>query len=336
MAKRGEHILDYASLLTRIENRRFEPIYLFFGEEDFLAEEAVKMIIEVALDETSSGFDLDVVYGPDSNGGEVITVARSFPMMAKRRIVVVRDFDHLPSKEMIEVYSKHPSDTTSLILVAPKPDLRTKPYPALKHTAHWIPCLPQRDYEIPGWIASRIKQKGREVSPEACLLLQNYVGNSLRDIDNEIEKLLIFVGEKERIDQDDVSEVVGMSKHYNIFELQKTIGRRDAKSSFEILERMLGAGESPIMMIAVLTRFFINLYKIHMLRRRRLGDREIADALRANPNYIGEQVANAERHPLEHIEHCFKHLLEADEKLKSTSFDQKLIMSLLTYRLVKD
>ncbi len=335
MAKQGEHILDYASLLTRIENRRFEPIYLFFGEEDFLAEEAVKMIIKVALDETSRGFDLDVVYGPDSNAGEVITVARSFPMMAKRRIVVVRDFDHLPSKEMIEMYSRHPSDTTSLILVAPKPDLRTKPYSALKHTARWIPCRPQRDYEIPGWIASRIKQKGREVSPEACLLLQNYVGNSLRDIDNEIEKLLIFVGEKKRIDQDDVSEVVGMSKHYNIFELQKAIGQRDAKRSFEILERMLGAGESPIMMIAVLTRFFINLYKIHTLRRQRLGDREIADALRANPNYISEQVANAERHPLEHIEHCFKHLLEADERLKSTSFDQKLIMSLLTYRLVR-
>ena len=335
MAKRGDHILDYESLRTRIENRHFEPIYLFFGEEEFLADEAVRMIIDAALDETSSRFDLDVLYGSDSNAKAVISFARSFPMMGERRIVVVRDFDHLPSKELIEDYAKRTSETTSLILIAPNPDLRTKPYPALKESARWVECRPRRDNDIPGWITTRIKKKGREITLEACRLMQHYVGNSLREIENEIEKLFIFVGEKKEIDEDDVSEVVGMSKHYNVFELQKAIGRRDAKQSFEILERMLQTGESPVMMIAVFTRFFINLYKIHALRGRRRGDREIADAIKANPNFINEHLANADRHPLAHVEQCFTHLLEADEKLKSTSFDQKLIMSLLTYKLVR-
>ena len=335
MAKSDDHILEYESLLTRIEHRHFDPIYLFHGEEEFLADEALKMIINNALNETSRGFDLDVLYGPDSNARTVISFASSFPIMGERRIVVVRDFDHLPSKELIELYAKLPSETTSLILLAPKPDLRTKLYLVLKKSARWVECRPRRDYHIPGWIATRIKKKGRAITPEACRLIQLYVGNSLRDIDNEIEKLFIFVGEKKEIDEDDVSEVVGISRQYNIFQLQKAIGRREAGQSFEILERMMQAGESPVKLIAQLTRFFINLYRIHVLRGRRVGDRQIADAIRTNPNFIHEDLANADRHPLEHVEQCFTHLVEADEKLKSISVDKKLIMSLLMYKLVR-
>lgn len=335
MAKKGDHILEYESLLTRVENRHFEPIYLFYGEEDFLADEAVKMIVEAALNNPSSGFDLDVVYGPDSDARAVIALARSFPMMAERRVVVVRDFDHLPSKELIETYAKRPSETTLLILLARNPDLRTKPYPALKETVRWVECSAVREYQVPGWIAGRVKTKGREITLEACRLIQHYVGGSLRDIDNEIEKLFIFVGDKREIDAEDVSAVVGMSKLYNIFELQKAVGRRDPKQSFEILERMLHAGESPVKIVAMLTRFFLTLHRLHTLRSQRLGDRELAEAAKVSPYYIREHLTYAEQYPQVHVEQCFAHLLDADEKLKSTSFDQKLVMSLLMYKLVK-
>ncbi len=335
MAKRRDHIIDYDSLRIRIENRQFEPIYLFVGEEDLLAEEGTRMIIDAGLAEPSSGFDLDVLYGPDSNARAVISVARSFPMMSERRIVVVRDFDHLASKELVEAYARQPSQTTSLILVASKPDLRTKPYPVLKETAIWVKCSPPRDNDIPGWIAMSARKRRREITLDACRLMQHYVGNALREIENELEKLFIFVGEKKEIDESDISEVVGMSRQYNIFELQKAIGRRDVKRSFEILERVLQAGHPAVMIVAALTRFFIKLYKIHTLRRLRVSEREIADAIKANPMYIKEHLATAEQHPIQHVEHCFAYLLEADEKLKSSVADHKLVMSMLVYKLVR-
>lgn len=335
MAKRGDYLLEYDSFRTRIGNRNFDPIYFFFGEEEFLAEEGVRMIIDAALEADSGGFDIDVLYGPDSDAHTIISHARSFPMVNVRRVVIVRDVEHLPSKELLEAYAQHPSETTILVLVAQKPDLRTKPYPALKQAARWVECRPLRDNEIPSWITTRVQAKGRRISPDACALMQDYVGNSLREIDNEIEKLFIFIGDKREVDENDVSEVVGMSKQYNVFELQRAIGRRDAKLSFEILERMLQAGDSPVMMIAILTRFFLNLYKIHILRSRRRSNRDIAGAIRANPNFIHEYMANADRHPLVHVERCFAHLVEADETLKSTSVDPKLVMSVLTYQLVR-
>ena len=141
--------------------------------------------------------------------------------------------------------------------------------------------------------------------------------------------------DKEIIRIDDVTSVVGMSKQYNIFELQKAIGRRNAARSIEIMERMLNAGESPISMIVMLSRYFQKLWVVQELRSTHTPNFQLASALGVSPFFLEEYYAASSNYQDEMFAQCFVALTEADEALKSSSTDPKLIMTILIYRCVR-
>jgi len=327
--------MTYEELQTAVQHKRFSPLYLFYGEEDFLIDESIKLIVRNALEAGTEGFNLDVLYGNETDARTVISMALSFPMMSERRVVVVKEFDRLSNKELITTYVVRPSPTTCLILVASDPDLRKNPYAAVKRTGVTVEFRLLYDSEIPSWIARRIKERGKEATPEACRMMQAYIGNSLRNINTEIEKLFIYVGERKQIDVDDVTAVVGASKLFNVFELTKAVGNKDIKHSIEVMERMLQAGESPIMMITMLTRHFNTLWKLTELKRMRKSEKDIAAIVQISPYFIREYLAQVDNYPATKIENCFQYLIEADETLKTTATDPKVVMSLLIHKLIK-
>ncbi|HAL57735.1 MAG TPA: DNA polymerase III subunit delta, partial [Bacteroidetes bacterium] len=306
--------------------------------EDFLIDESVQAIIENTLDPGMKGFNLDVVYGSKADARDVIAHAMSFPMMSGRRVVVVKEFEKLVStdtaKEIVSAYIEKPLESTCLVLISLDADFRRKPFTDLKKKAALVECKPLYDNQIPAWIAQRIRLSGKEAHAEACRLLQAYVGNSLRSIQNEIDKLFIFVGEKKQITAEDVAAVVGASKGYTIFELQNSIGRKDTKEAITILERMLTAGQSPQMIIVMLTRFFMQLWKLTDAKLRRSPDGEIAREIGLSPYFVKQHLEFSTRFPAEHIEHNFQELLEADTVLKTTSRDPHLVLDLLVLSLI--
>lgn len=326
--------ITFDDLIAGLARKEFSPVYLFFGAEDFLAQEAANAIIEAALTPDERGFNLDVAYGSDADAREILSHSSSFPMMAERRVVVVRDFDHLQNKELFASYIEHPSATTSLVLLCTKPDFRKKPYLTARKFATLLECKPFYDNQVPPWISRRIQRTGRTIHPEAAKLLAAYVGTSLREIDSEIEKLFLFVGDKKEITIDDVTAVVGVSKEFTVFELQKAIGTKDLRRSSEVLDRMLDAGESPILIIIMLTRYFTSLWKLADLRRRREVSRaQLASEAGVHPRFLNEYVDALRRFPDNEIQDSFLLLAEADERLKSTSIDEKLIMQELIVML---
>jgi DNA polymerase-3 subunit delta len=308
-------------------------VYLFYGGEDFLAEEATDLIINSALSPEQRGFNLDVVYGSDADPRDILSHASSFPMMADLRVVVVRELDKLVDKELLSSYLEQPSPSTCLVLHSTKPDFRKKPYVTAKRSATVVKFEPIREYQIASWIGKRVKQQGREIDSEAVKILAAYVGPTLREIQNELDKLYIFVQEKQAITSDDIRAVVGVSKEYNIFELQNAIGAKNLARSTEILSRMMDVGESPILIIILLTRYFSTLWKLYDLRRR--GSVELAGAIGVNPYYLKDYVAAAERYTVAELEHSFEVLASADEQLKSAPTDPLQVMQNMMICLTK-
>ena len=166
-------------------------------------------------------------------------------------------------------------------------------------------------------------------------MIHAYVGNSLRSLQNEIDKVFVFVGDRKKIEAEDVTAIVGASKGYTIFELQNAIGRKDAKEAVKILERMLESGQSPQMIIVMMTRFFTQLWKLSDLRSKRMPDQEIAREIGVSPYFVKQYVEFRSRFDVDQIERNFKSLLEADTVLKSTSRDPRLVMDLLILSLVQ-
>ena len=334
MSRANDSTTTFERLEGLLRKKSFEPLYLLCGEEDFLIDETVNILIHEALDESTRSFNLDVLYGSDVDAKDIVSLASSFPMMSDRRIIIVREFEKTSAKDLLLPYVERPSATTSLVLISSRPDFRQKLYKSLKEHSTVGEFKQLYDTEIPGWINKRIRAMGKTANMEACQLLQNYVGRSLREIQNEIEKIFIYVGEKKSINVEDVNRVVGLSRQNNIFELQNALGVQDIGRSLEVLQNLLRSGESPVGMIVMLTRYFQKLWLSQELMMKNVAEGQIASALGISPFFAKDYLSAAKRFPGHHLTQCFGSLMEADEMLKSSRMDHAIIMTLLIHKLL--
>ncbi len=339
MPKPKNNSIPPEGLVASFKRKDFAPLYLFHGEEDFLIEETVDLLLQYAVDPSSKNFNLDVIEGSEADVKDVVSHASSFPMMADRRVVIVRDSDKLVStganRDILLRYLEHPMVSTIMVFVTPKADMHMAVFKAFQDRGIVVEFKPLYENLIPGWITKKALQYGRTMTSEASQLMQAYVGRSLREIHNEIEKLLIYLGEKQTIEAEDVNAVVGMSKHYNVFELQKAIGRCDLALGIEILEHMMDAGESPLGVIVMLTRYFHKLWVLPSLRRQVKSEYELASGLGVRPFFVKEYVSASQRYSPTRTEQVFALLLDADVTLKSTTEDPRVVMTSLVCKLIK-
>lgn len=304
-------------------------MYFFYGEEDFLIDEAVDSLIAEVLPQESRSFNLDVLYGNEVDARDVVAHANSFPMTVDRRVVILREYERLEDREILQSYVQNPSPTTVLVLVSKKTDA------AIRGKTATVEFRRLYDSELPAWITERGSLYGKRISRDASELLIMYVGASLRALGSEIEKIAIYVGEKKTIDGEDVAAVVGISKSYNVFELTKAVGDRDLKRSIEILERMMEFGEYPPMMVAALTKHFMTLLKLAEGRRRKMSESEIAASIRSSPKRVGEYLTQLRQYSPADLEKSFSSLARADEKLKFTGEDPRSVMTVLLHELIR-
>ena len=171
---------------------------------------------------------------------------------------------------------------------------------------------------------------------EACRLMQAYIGNSLRAIQNELEKLFTYLGERKRVTPEDVADVVGVSRGFTVFDLQKAVGKKNIGEAVRIVKRMIETGESPQLSIVMLTRYFHLVWKVQDMLHYGASDTEVLAATRISPYYFKDYAEAARRFSSSQIENSLRALLEADIQLKSTSPDPNNLMEMLVFSLIQD
>jgi DNA polymerase-3 subunit delta len=324
-------------LRAQIARKALDPVYLFHGEEEFLLEEAVGQMIDSALTAEERSFNLDVVRAGEIDVQEIVARALSFPMMAGRRIMIVRDADRLAgdrSGDVLARYVQHPTETTTLVFIAAKVDFRKKPFSTIgKGGAVEFKRL--REYQIPGWAATRAQSLGWSLAPDAAKLLAGYVGASLRDVQNELDKLFIFAGAPRELTGDDVAAVVGISKEFSIYELQRSIGARDLPRAVHILDRMLDMGEAPPFILAMLTGYFMSLWRLRELRRPGVAPADQAAGAKIMPFALQEYTDALQQYGAREVEQAFVLLAEADDRAKAGGGDPREVLEGLLIRLMR-
>lgn len=332
-AKDGLSVGDLAATLS---SGGLAPVYLLHGEEDFLVEEALKAILDAAVPPDRRGFNMDTFRGGDEDGRQIAAVASAFPLMSDRRAVILRDVERCSAKDLeaIGAYLESPSPTTVFVVVAPAADLRKRPFTVARKVGVLVECRPLYGNQIPGWVAARAAASGWEITPEASRVLQAYVGTSLRALDNELEKLYTYLGSKRTIGADEVAEVVGLSREFSIFELQRAIGCRDLGRALEIGEHMLDGGETLTFILVMLTSYFVSLLKVQELKRKGTPDREVASEIRVTSFFVREYIDAAVEYSRHEIENAFCRLARADERLKTSGEDHRQILSATLINLI--
>lgn len=339
---RQEKGVSYPTVLKNIKKGDLALHYLFFGEELFLADELIDTIVFKTFNADKDDFNLHVFYGKESRGEDILNAAMSYPIMAEKKVVIIKDLEQLDknSAESLTDYFKNPLDSTILIAVSGKADFRKNPFKTLEQKAVCVELKKMNDRDMPDWIESRVASKGKRIEPRATMLMAARSDVSMRDLANQIEKLCTYVGARDTINEEDIESVIGISRQYNIFELSNAIGMKDLPRALSIFNQMYYAGEQSVGMIVMLHRQFVILWQISDRREAGRPMKEIESFMMSNyrifPNlFQNDYWPQAQNFTTSEIQKCFSYILDADIQLKSSSVRNDLIMQKLIFQIIR-
>lgn len=316
-------------LLKELEKGNIRPVYLFCGSEKYLMEEAMKKIESFVVDPAAKYFNYNTFQGSETSVEAVIDAAQTMPMMARRRLVVVKDADKLSSAETEKLgrYIKDPCPSTCLVLTAEKVDLRKGLFQALKDcTAKFDPVY---ENQLPQWIKRKAESKSKEITLDACHYLIGVVGSNLLRLENELEKAILYAGDIKEISLKDIEAVSAGSRLKSIFELTDAVGNKDKVKVVNVLGELLGNGENGVYILFMVARQLRLIWKVKTLMDAKLEPAAIGRELKIPPFLQKGIMEQARRFSGKELREIFPRLLEADASLKSGKLTDKLVLESL-------
>jgi DNA polymerase-3 subunit delta len=327
--------MNYAEFITQTEKGRISSLYHFTGEEEFLKREAVEKLIGLLIEPALKSFNLDFIQARETRAEEIINLCATLPFGSKKRMVVVYDIQklHPRHKEELSRYFPRIPESSCLVVLSNKVDKRLKFYQDIKQTATEIDFSSLKDDEVSDWIEERVKKYQKKISPKGIELLREAVGNNLYELSNELEKLSIYIQDKELIDLEDIEKVVGYTKTENIFRLNQSIGEKKLNRALKILKNLSLSRGKESGIIFMLGDHFLKLYQIKASAEKNIYN--LAHLLRIYHGSVPEYQDQAKNFSLEQLEKGLSLIYQADLDLKSGKMPQRFLVELLIYELCR-
>lgn len=312
------------ALQAAVQKKQFDPAYYLHGEEEFRKEDAIRYVVEHAVDPGTRDFNLDQRKGAELDGEALASLLAMPPMMAERRVVVIRDVTGLrkDARTALDNYLSAPAADLLVLLTAP-PD--AKPDKTLAHLATAVEFEPLSGAQVPKWIATRVEKLGARITTEATSLLQNAVGTDLSQLATEIDKLIAYAGSN-AIDEDAVAAVVGIRKEETLGNLLDAVALRDVPRALTALAGVLQHSKTT----AVYVVMTLATQMLALALGKARGARSTFDYIQilksGASNLVGRTwgeatavwVRSAPKWSVAEIDHALEVLLQADVALKQS------------------
>lgn len=326
-----------AELNRMLDERRFPPLLLLYGEENFLLDRAQQRVRDLAVPPEARDFNYHVFQGREVKGESVLDAARTLPVFSPRRLILVKDLQHVPASEFDAIlpYLRDPSPETVLLLTADKIDARRKFFQEFKKTGEMVEFRRLYDNQIPAFVREQARGAGRSFTEDGIALFCRRVGNNLQEIHGELVKLFSYLGEKKLADAEDVIAIVSDTRADSIFDLTNAMGERKAAEALRVLERLMDEGVAPLVILSMIVRHFRNLWKISEMLDRREGAGEIARRVGVNPYFVEGLTAQARRFSAQQYRNFFDRFLSADLALKSSGAHPSVLLENLVLEMVR-
>ncbi len=309
--------MSVEKILADWKKKAFKPVYWLEGEEEYYIDKLVDYAEHHILPESEAAFNLSVFYGKDADCAALLNACRRYPMFAERQVVLLKEAQQMRDIDKLESYIENPLSSTVFVVSykEKKVDGRSRLARLLKEKAELFTTKKMYDNQLPEWTNELVRSKGYSISQKALTLLVDHLGNDLSRIDNEIEKVLVNLGARKTINEDDIERYVGVSKEYNVFELQDALVKKDLAKAIRIIQYFEGNPKAaPIQMILpALYNFFSKTYMLF----GQLGKDEkgMAAGIGVNPFFIKDYMAAASNYSYEGVESAL--LLLHEYNLKS-------------------
>jgi DNA polymerase-3 subunit delta len=332
-------------ILSELRNKKYAPVYFLQGEETYYIDLISDYIEQNVLNESEKGFNQVILYGKDVTMAMVLTNARRFPMMAERQVVIVKEAQEIQdlnkdtgSKLLLDYVSKQVPSTVLVFCHKHKNlDKRRELGKKIDKLAVTLTIKKCYDNQLPDFVTDYVSEKKIAIEDKAILALCEFVGNDLHRLANEIDKLIISLPKGESITQEQVINQVGVSKEYNIFELQRAILTKDSLLANKIVNYFeSNTRKNPIIpVVAFLYSFFSKLLAASQASDK--SDKGLVSELKLSPYAARDYTLALRQYPQQKIMDNISSLREADLKLKGVntgSADEGQIFRELIWRLM--
>jgi DNA polymerase-3 subunit delta len=331
--------MTFDQIIGDINRKIYHPVYLLHGEEPYFIDAITGLIEESVLTAAEKEFNQTVVYGRETDPGSIIDMARRFPMMANYQVVIVREAQDIEKIENLQPYIEKPQPSTILVIAHKYKKIDQRKSFAKSVDKAGVLFESARIYEnkVPSWINEQILIQGYSIGPQACQLLAEYLGNDLGRISNELEKLLINLPAGSVIDTAIIERNIGISKDYNIFELQNALGVKDVAKANRIINYFAAnTKQNPmIVVLTVLFGFFMKLMVYHQLKDK--SKNNAASVLSVNPFFVKDYALAAQNYSFRRLRAIIGLLREYDLRLKGInngSTEESELLRELVYKIL--
>jgi len=333
------------SVLADLRKGQVAPLYFLYGDEPFYIDRIGQYIEENALSPAERGFNQTILYGKEAKTQQILESARRFPMMAKRQVIIVKeaqeiqDFQRKEAQEALAKYAQNQVASTVLVLCYKHktPDRRSAWFKAVAKHAVAVESKKPYDNKLPMWIKDYGRQHQQEITDKAAYMMAEFIGNDLSRIANEIDKMLLNYKGKVKIEEGMVLKHIGVSKEFNIFELQAALGKKDVTKTWQIINYFAANPKSnpAPLMLGMLYNYFTKILLIH--HNQRLAKDEVVRLLKINPYFYKEYMMAAHNYPMSKVLNIMQYLQKADLQLKGVDSNLKEpeIVKELIYKILR-
>ncbi len=317
--------MTFSEIRKDLKSKKYQPVYFLHGTESYFIDAISSYIEKNVLSEGEKAFNLTVLYGKETEFKQVVDAARRYPMMASHQVVIVKEAQEMKTLKELIRYIEKPLDTTILVICHKhkKFDSRTKFGKAIaKSKALVFESKKLYDNQLPDWIVGYLKDKKFNIEPPATAMMAEYVGTDLSKVVNELDKLTINLPPKTTITAQHIQENIGISKDYNVFELQKALGQRQVTKANRIVQYFVdNPKKGPlVMMVGALYNYYSKIYTLHFLKNS--SEQDILKSLKLRSSYfLRDYKQTARYYNRLQTEQVLSLLKEYDLKSKGVNFN---------------
>ena len=287
MAKQDS--ISHDQILTDLRQKRYAPVYFLMGEEPYYIDVISDFIQKNVLDEAEKEFDLSILYGKDVDISTVINAAKRYPMMGSHQVLIIKEAQLIKEWDNLVHYLSNPLKSTILVFCYKygTPDKRKKWFQEINKVAMVYESVKLRDYEVGSWISKYCKSKNVAIDEKAVAMLSEFLGTDLSKLVNEVDKLILTKPtESHSITPELIEKNIGISKDFNVFELQVALVNKDVLKANRIVRYFADNKKANPMVLTLsqLFKFFGDLMIYHYLSDK--NPASVASELRINPYFV--------------------------------------------------
>jgi DNA polymerase-3 subunit delta len=331
--------LDHTQIIKQVKEKKFEQIYLLHGEEAYFIDLIADAILENALEEHERDFNLTVVYGKDADAAQIMAEAKSYPTMAERRVVIMREAQSFGKFDELLPYFQNPNPQTVFVICHKYKtiDARGSAAKTIAKNGLVFKSEKVKDYKLADYIIGMAKNMGYTLTQKAAILLAEFLGTDLAKVQGELDKLALLVEKGSTINDVHIEENIGISKDFNVYELVNAVAIRDVPKAFQIVNHFEHQPKSGplVMVISSLFGLYARLMRMHFMNG--VPDDELARKLRMHPFTLKQNKQYLKIYPPRKISANIATLHEYDLKSKglgNSNFTEGELMRELIFKLM--